>query len=339
MRTAKLTEKKKIEVLDEEFQETAGEGEVIIQVKAVGICGTDIHIFNGERSDVSYPRVMGHELSGIVDSVGAGVTHLKAGDHVILDPVMACGTCPTCLKGHENVCDSVKCFGVQMDGGFQDYIRVPAKQVYAIPENISFEEAALAEPFSVAANILSRTYVTSEDTVAVIGVGTIGLCIVQAAKGLGAKVLAMDISDAKLEKAKEFGADGCVNTKDIAFEDAVEAFAPGGVDVVIDAVGITPFVEKCVNLVAPFGRIACISFDARPAQIPPVVVTKKELSIIGSRMNCKKMPEVIKWLEDGTIHPETMISQVYPVEQIQEAFEATIRDADKNVKTIIRFQR
>ena len=336
MRRAKLVEKKRIGICQEEFQKSAGADEVIVQVKAVGICGTDIHIFNGERKDVDYPRVMGHELSGIVIEAGENVTNVKAGDHVILDPVMACGTCRTCKRGHENVCESVRCFGVQMDGGFQDYICVPAKQVYAVSEQVPFEEAAVAEPFSVAANIISRAEITAEARVAVIGAGTIGLCIVQGAKSIGAEVLAMDLSETKLEKAKEFGADACVNTKEISFESAVEAFAPGGVDVIIDAVGITPFVEKSIDLVAPFGRIVVISFDERPMQVAPVVVTKKELSILGSRMNCKKMSTVIKWMEEKRINPKAMISKVYPLEEIQKAFEETIRDVDTNVKTIIR---
>lgn len=336
MRKAKLVGKRMIEICQEDFQESPEADEVLIQVKAVGICGTDIHIFNGERTDVEYPRVMGHELSGIVVETGRDVANVKAGDHVVLDPVMACGTCRTCKRGHENVCESVKCFGVQMDGGFQDYIRVPAKQVYAVSEQIPFEEAAVAEPFSVAANILSRAEVAAGDRVAVIGAGTIGLCIVQGAKSIGAGVLAMDISDRKLEKAKEFGADACVNTKDTAFSSAVEAFAPGGVDVIIDAVGITPFVEKCIGLAAPFGRIVVISFDERPARISPAVVTKRELSVLGSRMNCKRMPMVIKWMEEKAIRPEAMISRIYPLEELQKAFEETIRDAQTNIKTIIR---
>lgn len=336
MRKAKLVGKRMIEICREDFKEAPEADEVLIQVKAVGICGTDIHIFNGERTDVEYPRVMGHELSGIVVETGKDVANVKAGDHVVLDPVMACGTCRTCKRGHENVCESVKCFGVQMDGGFQDYIRVPAKQVYAVSEQIPFEEAAVAEPFSVAANILSRAEVAAGDRVAVIGAGTIGLCIVQGAKSIGAGVLAMDISDRKLEKAKEFGADACVNTKDTAFSSAVEAFALGGVDVIIDAVGITPFVEKCISLAAPFGRIVVISFDERPARISPAVVTKRELSVLGSRMNCKRMPMVIKWMEEKAIRPEAMISRIYPLEELQKAFEETIRDAQTNIKTIIR---
>ena len=168
MRKAKLVGKRMIEICREDFKEAPEADEVLIQVKAVGICGTDIHIFNGERTDVEYPRVMGHELSGIVVETGKDVANVKAGDHVVLDPVMACGTCRTCKRGHENVCESVKCFGVQMDGGFQDYIRVPAKQVYAVSEQIPFEEAAVAEPFSVAANILSRAEVAAGDRVAVI---------------------------------------------------------------------------------------------------------------------------------------------------------------------------
>ena len=154
MRAAKLISPGKIRVVDEIPVPAPRQGEAVVKVKAVGICGTDLHIFKEGRADVELPRVMGHELSGVVTALGEGTDNLAVGDRVVLDPVMACGSCRICRAGHGNVCADVKCFGVQMDGGFQDEIVVPSANLYRYPESYSFVQAALAEPFSVAANIL-----------------------------------------------------------------------------------------------------------------------------------------------------------------------------------------
>lgn len=337
MRVAKLTAVGKLEVCDEPIPEIKDSKDVQVKVKAVGVCGTDLHIFKDGRADVALPRVMGHELSGEVTAVGSDVTRLKVGDRVVLDPVFACGECPTCKKGYPNVCENVACYGVQMDGGYKDYIVVGEHHLYPFDPSISYEEAALAEPFSIASNILDRTYATAKDNILVIGAGTIGLSIVQAAKGLGAKVMVSDVVDMKLKKATEMGADKVVNSKTESLKDAAEAFCPGGFDVVIDAVGITPLFQQSIDFAAPRARVACIGFDGRPAEIPPVKITKKELSIIGSRMNCFQFPTVMEWLNAGKIQANKMISRKYSVDDIQKAFEETLADSENGVKTLILF--
>lgn len=337
MRTAKLVSAQKIVVLQENAPEIKNVGEVLVKVKAVGICGTDLHIFKGDRPDVEFPRVMGHELSGIVKEVGSGVTRVKKGDRVVLDPVFACGTCRICQKGHPNVCADVKCYGVQMDGGFQDEIVVDEKHLYPFADNITYEQAALAEPFSIAANILERTAITSEDSVVILGGGTIGLCVAQAAKSAGARVLVSDIENAKLRKAETAGADAVVNSRENSLEEAVKQFAPGGADVVVDAVGIASLTEQALDLTAPLARVAVIGFDGNPAQIPPVKITKKELTLAGSRMNCNRFPQVMNWLAEGKIDADLMVTGTYPVEEIQKAFEETLANGRESVKTLILF--
>lgn len=336
MRVAKLTEPKKVELFDEPMIREPEAGEVCVRVKAVGICGTDLHIFLGERDDVKLPRVMGHELSGIVEKVGEGVTNVKKGDYVVFDPVVSCGTCKICKSGHANVCSDVKCFGVQMDGGFQDYIVADAEKFYKYPDRIPFEEAALAEPFSVAANILTRTAATAEDRIVIIGAGTIGLAILQAAKGIGASVLISDVEEAKLEIAKEFGADVTVNSKEQNLAEAVQLFAEGGADVLIDAVGAAPLTEQTIEMAAPVARIAVIGFDSHPMHLAPVWITKKELTLVGSRMNNGMFPKVIEWLEKDCLNTAGMVTRIYPLEEIQQAFEETLANGDSNVKTIIK---
>ncbi len=337
MKVAQLVEIGKLQVVDMPEPQLASDLDVKVQVKAVGICGTDLHIFKNGRADVQFPRVMGHELSGVVTEVGSKVSKVKVGDRVALDPVFNCGTCPTCQKGYPNVCEDVKCYGVQMDGGYQEYIVVGETHLYTFDESITFEQAALAEPFSIAANILERTMAKEGDNVLVIGSGTIGLSIVQAAKGLGAKVMVSDVVDTKLNKALEMGADKVVNSKTGSLKDEAESFVPGGFDVVIDAVGVTPLFVQSIDFAAPRARVASIGFDANPAQISPVVITKKELSIIGSRMNCNQFPKVMNWLNDGKINADLMISKKYSVDEIAKAFEDTLNDGANTVKTLITF--
>ena len=336
MKAAVLTRLGHIEVTEKDIPEIQSPTEVLLNVKAVGICGTDIHMFKEARADVTLPRIMGHELSGKVVAVGKEVERVKVGDRAVLDPVFACGSCDTCKKGYPNVCKSVCCYGVQMDGGYQEYIVVDQKHLYPFSEKISYEIAALAEPFSIASNILDRIQLKPDEKVLIIGGGTIGLSVLQAAKLINASVMVTDISEDKLKTAAAFGADATAISENSLLEESANKFAPDGFDAVIDAVGIAPLFEKSIEFAAPRGRIACIGFDARPAAIPPVKITKKELSIIGSRMNCGRFPEVMRRLDNGSLkNAEKMITARYSLNDIQAALENAVAHSDINIKTVI----
>ncbi len=335
MRTAKLVAPYRIEIEEVPEPQITGPDQVLVQVRAVGICGTDLHTFKGERTDVDFPRVMGHELSGVVVDTGEAVVRVKKGDHVVFDPVHACGGCRTCAGGHGNVCRDVRCFGVQMDGGFQDYIVVSENKLYAVPQQISFECGALAEPFSIAANIIARADIGEHDRVVIFGAGTIGIAVLQAVKKMGNMVLVSDIADAKLAMAEEFGADLAVNSKKEKLGDAVEAFSPGGADILIDAVGTASILAECIALAAPCARIVEIGFDETEASVRPIDITKKELTISGSRMNCRRFETVTQWLKEGIV-TDKMISRVYPLEEIEQAFKDTLAQGGNWLKTMIR---
>ncbi len=337
MKAAQITDIKTLKVVDMAEPQIEKATDVKVKVKAVGICGTDLHIYSHGRADVAFPRVMGHELSGEVVEVGADVKDLKPGDRVVLDPVFACGECPTCKKGYQNVCANVKCYGVQMEGGFKEYIVEDQKHFYTFPNSITFEQAAIAEPYSIGVNILDRAMATPEDNILVIGSGTIGLAILQVAKGIGSKVFVADVVDSKLEKAKQFGADMVCNSKTENLAEKAEAFAPGGFDVVIDAVGVTALFQQSIEFAAPRARVMSIGFTADPAQISPIVVTKKELSIIGSRMNNFKFPKVMEMLVGGKLNADVMATDKYTIEEIQTAFEDTINNGADKIKTLIVF--
>lgn len=337
MRSAKLVDIGKFQLEEVPVPEIQKPTDVLVAVKAVGVCGTDLHIFKSGRADVKFPRVMGHELTGLVQKVGCAVTKIKVGDRVALDPVFACGECSACRKGYPNVCEHVCCYGVQMDGGYQDYIVVDQKHLFVFSPSISYETAALAEPFSIASNILDRASLKEGETILIIGSGTIGLAVLQTAKMMGAHAIISDIIDEKLKLAKKMGADHTINSNTESLQKVGRSVAPDGFDVIVDAVGTTPLFRQAVDLAGPRSRIICIGFDARTLDIPLDIITKKELSIIGSRMNCFRFPVVMEWINEGKICADEMITRRYSVEQIQKAFEESIKDGGKSIKTLILF--
>ena len=338
MRVAKLVAPKKIEVFEENLDQNLNEKDVLIKVKAVAICGTDLHIYKGERSDVELPRVMGHEISGEVEAIGSKVENIKVGDRVVVDPVVSCGVCHVCKKGHHNVCASVGCLGVHVDGGFQDYIKMPEERVYKFSASIPWNEAALIEPLACAAQMVERGRVQAGDKVVIIGAGAIGLSVLLACKLLGAEVLISDMIESRLGLAKKMNADVVVNSKVQDIKEEVKLFTDGlGADVVLDAVGYAKLLELSVELTAPTARVVVIGFDGNSASIPQVVITKKELEIIGSRMNNHKFPQVIKWIENKQLDAKDMISSVYDIKDIDEAFSNVVNNPNDVIKAVITF--
>lgn len=337
MRSAKLVAPRQIEIIEDRMP-LPTQGEVLVHVKAAGICGSDLHIYQGERPDVLLPRILGHELVGEVESVGGGVTRFSRGDRVTIDPVVSCGSCLSCRRGYDNLCSTVKCLGVQVDGGYCDYIAVPEAKVYALPEGMPWKKAALIEPFSIAAEVLARSEAGKGDKVLVIGSGTIGLCILQAMKFAGTEVMVSDFVDSRLETAKKLGADRTVNSKTENMGKVLREFTEDfGADVVVEAVGIPRLLEESLGYAAPGGRIVVLGFHPEPAKIPEVLVVKKELKVVGSRMNCRRFPLVIEWFDKNQADPEALVSAVYPFERINDAFQDILDAPEKYLKVLVTY--
>jgi L-gulonate 5-dehydrogenase len=172
--------------------------EVVVKVRRAGICGSDVHILHGSNPFAVYPRVIGHEFAGEVFSLGSEVSAIRLGDHVVIDPVLSCGNCYPCRIGRSNVCANLQVMGVHRDGGFRDYVAVPASAIISVPSDMPFSLAALAEPFSIAANVLSRTGCGRDDTVLIYGAGTVGVTVLQVAKLHGARCIVAEIEQTRL---------------------------------------------------------------------------------------------------------------------------------------------
>lgn len=314
--------------------------EVLIRVISGGICGSDIGIYTGTNSLATYPRIIGHEFGGRVEQVGSGVTGLKAGDVVAVDPVRSCGSCYACRHDRHNVCRSVEVVGVHRNGGFAEYVTAPANACHRIDtDRIPADLACLVEPYSIGAQVNSRADITADDTVLVMGSGPIGLGIMQVAKSRGAKVMMTDLVPERLEHALRSGADRVVNVKEEDLEKAVLEFAGGeGVSVACDSVCSLDSLPLAMKLVCPAGRVVELGLKDKPSAVPPVYFTKKEVSVFGSRLNNHRFPEVIRLFEEGLVRPEQMRTAVYPFTQAAEAFQLIREHPEKVCKVCLSFE-
>jgi L-gulonate 5-dehydrogenase len=313
-------------------------GEVLVRVRRAGICGSDIHILHGSNPFAQYPRIIGHEFAGEIAALGADVTGLAEGDRVVVDPVVSCGRCYPCRVGRPNVCANLEVFGVHRDGGFRDLVPVPARNVVKVSSDLPIPVAALAEPLSIAANVLSRTGIGPQDSVLVYGAGTVGVTVVQVAKLHGARCIVADIDDARLERARAFGADVTVNSRHTPVSDAVCSEHDGlGPSVVIDGAGIPALLEEACRVASPAGRIGLLGFSPAPCNISQQDIVKKELTLVGSRLNRRLLPQVIEWLESGRLDPAAMITQTFPARDARAAFELIERDPGSTLKVQLAF--
>src|SRR4051795_11322990 len=327
-----------LRVFDMPPVEPPGTGEVTVRVERAGICGSDLHILHGSNPLARYPCVIGHEFAGVIEALGDGVSNLAVGQKSVVDPVVACGRCYPCRVGRPNVCANLEVFGVHRHGGFRDRLTVPAANAVKVAKALPLAIAALSEPFSIAANVLSRTGCGFEDTVLIYGAGTVGLTVLQVAKLKGARCLVSDPDEARLERARSFGADVTINPHSVPVVDAAKGELDGlGPSVVIDGAGVPALLEEACRIASPAGRIGLLGFSPSPCNISQQEIVKKELTLVGSRLNRHLLPEVVEWLESGTLQPEAMITQTFDAKEAQAAFDLVDNHPEQTVKVQLVF--
>ncbi|WP_276918110.1 zinc-binding alcohol dehydrogenase family protein [Aneurinibacillus aneurinilyticus] len=312
--------------------------DVLVKVKRIGICGSDMHIYHGTNPLATLPRVVGHEVAGEVVEVGADVKTIQVGDHVVVEPIRYCGTCYACRKGRPNVCASLSVFGVHEDGGMREWFVLPEKQIHAVDSSLSWDEIVLAEPYTIGAQAVWRGQVEKGDTVLIQGAGPIGICILKMAKLQGATVMITDLNDERLAFAKENGADIIINASRENIRDAVARWTAGeGVNVVIDAVCLPMTFELSIDVASPAGTVVVLGFDERPAPISQLPITKKEVTVVGSRLQTNQFPKVIRLLNERKLTHNGLVTHTFPLEKVQDAFDFVEKHPDKVRKALIVF--
>ncbi len=313
---------------------TAGEDEVVLQVRMVGLCGSDLNSYRGRNPLVSYPRIPGHEISATVVDPGSH-KEWEAGTPVTLSPYKACGRCAACERGRPNACRDNETLGVQRDGALTELIAVPAAKLFRA--SLSLKELCLVEPLTVGFHAVGRGRVTPEDTVAVFGCGGVGLGVVAGAAFRGARVIGIDLDDEKLETARKAGATDAINSKTTDVHARLMELTNGrGPDVVIEAIGLPATYRAAVEEVAYAGRVVYIGWAKAEVCYETRNFVHKELEILGSR---NAMPEdfrdVIRMLEAKRFPVDAAVTHIVPFEETPKILEEWNREPGRFTKIMI----
>ncbi len=326
MKSLILTEYNHLDIVDLPVP-AVGPNDVLVRVEACGICGSDVHGYDGSSGRRIPPIVMGHEAAGTVAAVGSEVSGFKQGDRVTFDSTVYCGECEFCARGEVNLCDQrqvvgVSCGDYRRHGAFAEYVSVPARILYPLPNTVSFAEAAMLEAVSVALHAVRISPPMRGNTVLVIGAGMIGLLILQAAKVAGAaRVLIIDVDATRLDLARHVGADEAIHASGAALEAELMRLTGGkGVDVALEAVGRNETVAAAIQCVRKGGGVTLVGNIASEVTIPLQKVVTRQLRLQGSCASAGEYPEAIDLLASGKIQVKPLITAVAPLEDGPEWF-------------------
>ena len=293
-----------------------------VRVSAAGLCGTDYRIWTGERL-VAYPRIMGHEFLGRIAAVGSGVGELATDDRVVVEPNYSCGHCPLCREGNRNLCLSRTAIGIDVDGGFAEEARVPARCCWRIPEGVSDLDALLTEPLAVVVRAVGRGAPRAGESTAVIGAGSLGLLAVQVLRARGARVLVVARTRARLPLALDLGAEIVHAVADGPVDVAARRFSRReGVDLVVETAGTPEAVTHALALVRPGGRVVLTGLPHEPTPVAFFSVVRREVTIIGSMIYQDEFPEALRLVSNGQVSTTRLVTHRFPLSDIGAAFTA-----------------
>jgi L-iditol 2-dehydrogenase len=337
MKQAVMTAPGRIEIFDVPVPDL-GTGQLLVRIKRIGVCGSDIHVYHGKHPYTSYPVVQGHEVSGVVEKVAPGVSGFSSGDPVTFQPQVACGKCYACTRGAYHICDSLKVMGFQTTGAASELFVVDAAKALHLPAGMSLEHGAMLEPLAVAVHALGRADGASGKKVLVLGAGPIGNLVAQAARGTGAAdVLITDVSQFRLELARRCGIDGTVNPAEVDLGDEVRRrFGDGKADLILECVGAQATIEQAVAVARKGTDIVVVGVFGDRAGIDMGLVQNHELRLIGTLMYREAdWREAIALAAAGKVSLEPLITHRFPLERYLDAYHLIEADRDRAMKVMI----
>jgi L-iditol 2-dehydrogenase len=326
MKSMVLTDYKRLEIQDMPMPEV-GPRDVRIRVSTCGICGSDVHGFDGSSGRRIPPLIMGHEAAGTIESVGSEVESPGPGDRVTFDSMISCGTCRFCRAGDANLCDSRRVVGVspgewKQHGAFAEYVVVPQHIVFRLPDGLSFEHAAMVEPVSVAVHAVNRTPIRLGDRAVVVGCGMIGLLTIQAARAAGCgTVFAVDLDSTRLERAARLGADVTIDAKDDVAAAVVAATEGRGADVAFEAVGAAKPIATAIQSLRKGGALTLIGNVTPRVEVDLQAIVTRELTLAGTCASNGEYPLCLDLMGRGVIKVDELVTAVAPLEDGPAWFE------------------
>ncbi len=320
-----------------------GPRDVLVSVQACGICGSDIHGYDGSTGRRVPPLVMGHEAAGVIEEVGKDVQRFRPGQRVTFDSTISCGYCEYCRRGEINLCDNRRVLGVscgeyRQHGAFAQYVVVPENIVYELPDGLPFEHAAMIEAVSIAVHAANRTPVALGQSCVVVGTGMIGLLVVQAMRKAGCgRIVAVDLDPGKLQLAGELGADALVNAAEEDVPARVRELTGGqGADVAVEVVGASATVQTAIHSLRKGGHLTLVGNLSPNIEVPLQSIVTRELTLYGSCASRGEYPQCIDLMNRGEIQVEPLISLRAPLEQGPALFERLYAGEPGLMKVILQ---
>ena len=337
MRQAIMKEPGKIE-FHEVPEPVLDEDDILLRIKRIGVCGSDVHVNHGLHPFTSYPVVQGHEFSGVVENVGASVTNVKLGMKATARPQIVCGKCPPCLRGDYNICNTLKVQGFQAPGCAQDLFIIKQENIVPLPDSITFEQGALVEPTSVAVHSTLKAGNITGKNIVVLGAGPIGNLVAQVAKCWGAKkILITDLSDFRLDIARECGIAETSNAhKESLIEASARVFGDEGFEVAFEAVGVEATMDAGIEAINKGGTFIVLGVFGEKPRIDMAIVGDRELKIIGTLMyKHDDYLKAVELLANGDVITEPLVTRHFPFEQYMAAYNFIDEQGDKSLKIMI----
>ena len=317
---------------------TPGPDQVLVKIKRIGVCGSDIHVYHGMHPYTKYPVTQGHEVSGKIVELGQYVSNLKVGQRVTIEPQVFCGRCHPCLHGKYNLCENLKVMGFQTVGTASEYFAVDASKITPLPEGMSYDDGAMIEPLAVTVHAARRFPEIRGAKVAILGAGPIGILLAQSVKAFGAaKVMITDISDMRLELAKTVGADYAVNTKEKDFGEAlVECFGSDKADVIYDCAGNDITMNGAIQNARKGSTIILVAVFAKMANVDLAKLNDSELDLNTTMMyRHEDYVDALRFVSEGKIQLKPLQSAHFAFEEYQKAYQYIDENREKTMKVII----
>lgn len=308
---------------------TPGKGEALIRIMTAGICGSDIGAFRGTNGLVSYPRVIGHELAGVIEAIDAADNPkgFKVGDKVIVDPYLYCGHCYPCSIGRTNCCTDLHVLGVHVDGGMAEFFCHPSSMLVKMPEGMDWVLAAMAEPLTIALHGIHRGGLKAGEYCAIYGAGPIGLLAGMVAEAYGAHAILIDIVQERLDFAKEVGIEYIINSKEQNPAEEISRITDGNMaQQVMECSGANPCIRGTLDIVSHAGRITLTGWPKQETPLPTDLITKKEVDIRGARTSAGEFEEAIDLIVSGKVDVQKILTKTVSMEEAAD----TIKDIEKN---------
>jgi L-iditol 2-dehydrogenase len=315
-----------------------GPDELLIQVKASAICGSDIKAYEGKHPLIHLPLILGHEFSGVIVKKGKEANDLQEGDRVVVEPSFVCGKCFFCQRMEYHLCEDLKQLGHQLPGSFAEYTLSKAKFTYPLPPTIAFENAALIQPLAISIHAADRAGIRNGQNVVILGMGPIGLLLLQVIRKRGARVLVSDLVDFKLDKATTLGADRVCHGSDPAIHEKVRDWTQGrGADVVIEAAGTSATIRQSFSLIRRGGTILLLGITGHEREeVPLERATLDELNVLGTvRYGMGDFPRAIEMIHHQMVDLDSIITRRFGMIDLPDVFRETMRSPERTLRSVM----